>query len=314
VLEAKNYSEGGEGQFLGIALDHLGRLYLVGNRFDFSVDPAVYHVTIYRTDAPLRRGAAFHPRPWVQATMPFAIDVFQHSVSNIAEGPDHYMYVSSGSRTDHGEAGNDPHRSKEGETPLTSCIWRLDERRDHPAIEIFARGLRNAFGFCWDDHGRMFATENGPNANPPEEVNLIEAGKHYGFPFQFSDWDHKAYPDQPDPPAGLKIEPPLAKLDPHSSPSGIIAYKDVLLVARFGNLIGEKDVGFDIVKVDPTNGAVKSFLAPIARPTDLHLAANGKIYVCEFQRGTRNGQGEFAGRILEISTPDDISPKRPGTH
>src|SRR6185503_15596157 len=120
--------------------------------------------------------------------------------------------------------------------------------------------------------------------------------------FQFSDWDHKAYPDQPTAPPGLKIEPPLAKLDPHSSPSGIVYYKGTLLVARFGNLLPlAKDVGFDIVRVDPKSGAVTSFLAPIARPTDMQLAANGKIYVCEFQRQIRNFGGDFAGRILELS-------------
>ena len=111
----------------------------------------------------------------------------------------------------------------------------------------------------------------------------------------------------------MKIEPPLAKLDPHSSPSGIVFFKDRLIVARFGNLIGDKDVGFDIVQIDPRSGEVKPFLAPISRPTDLHLARTGKIYVCELWRQTRNGAGgSFPGRILEISTADDISPGRPG--
>src|SRR5439155_8752590 len=184
ILEGAKYADGGSGQFLGIALAHDGRMYLVGNRFDFNVKPFMNFITVYHSDGPVRDGEAIHPKPWVTASIPFAIDVFQHSVSYIAEGPDSFLYVSSGSRTDHGEKGDNPNRSKEGETSISSCIWRLDRKSDHPQIEIFARGLRNAFGFCWDDRGRMFATENGPNANPPEEVNLIEQGKHYGFPFQ----------------------------------------------------------------------------------------------------------------------------------
>jgi glucose/arabinose dehydrogenase len=317
ILEAAKYAPPGPagGQFLGIALDDDGRLYLVGNRFDLDAVPQMNHATVYRTREPLRDGRPIDPQPWVTADIPFAIDVFQHSVGSIAQGPDGFMYVSSGSRTDHGEAGNDPTRSREGETNLSACIWRLDPKQEHPNIEVFARGLRNAFGFCWDDQGRMFATENGPNADPPEEVNLVERGNHYGFPFQFSDWDHKAYPDQPSGPSGLKIEPPLAKLDPHSSPSGIVHYGGTLLVARFGNLIAlKKDVGFDIVQVDPRTGEVKPFVAPIARPTDLQMTRNGKVYVCEYSRQLTNAGPENPGRILEISTPHDISPARPGSH
>src|SRR5436190_23465166 len=50
ILEGTKIAAGA--QFLGIALDDAGRLYLVGNRFDFDVTPAMNHVTIYRT-APL---------------------------------------------------------------------------------------------------------------------------------------------------------------------------------------------------------------------------------------------------------------------
>jgi glucose/arabinose dehydrogenase len=304
VLEVAKYAPRAPGgaQFLGIALDRGGRLYIVGNRFDLDFVPQMNHTTVYRTGEPVRDGQPIDPKPWVTADIPFAIDVFQHSVGSIAQGPDGFMYVSSGSRTDHGEAGNDPKRSKEGETDLSACIWRLDPKQEHPQIEVFARGLRNAFGFCWDGQGDMYATENGPNANPPEEVNLIAKGRHYGFPFQFADWDHKAYPDQPSASPGLKIEPPLAKLDPHSSPSGIVYYQGMLLVARFGNLVSlSRDVGFDIVQVDPASGEVKPFLAPIARPTDMQLARNGKIYVCEYSRQLHNSGPEDPGRILEIS-------------
>jgi hypothetical protein len=298
ILDREKFAPPGSWQFLGMCLDRGKRLYLVGNFLDFDARPQMNRVTIYRT-AP---GSIADPKPWFSLSMPFGIDVFNHGVSAIAQGPDGFIYVSSGSRTDHGEAGDDPKRSKAGEDPNTACIWRLDPKSEKPQLEIFARGLRNAFGFCFDDRGRMFVTENGPNADPPEEVNLVEAGKHYGFPFQFSDWDHKAYADQPATPAGLRIEPPLAKLDPHSSPSGIVFHKGSLLVARFGNIIGARDVGFDILQVG-LDGSVKPFLAPIARPTDLHLASNGKIYLNEYSRQTRNIGPDSPGRILELSPP-----------
>ena len=108
------------------------------------------------------------------------------------------LYVNSGSRTDGDETGDDPRYSKEGEDRLTSCIWRLDPNADKPEIEIYARGLRNAYGFCWNDKGEMYATDNGPDADPPEELNHIEKGHHYGFPYRFSDWVKPPYIYTPD--------------------------------------------------------------------------------------------------------------------
>ena len=52
----------------------------------------------------------------------------------------------------------------------------------------YAIGLRNAIGFDLDPAtGRLWAGDNGQDNGgadfPPDEINLIEAGKHYGFPF-----------------------------------------------------------------------------------------------------------------------------------
>jgi glucose/arabinose dehydrogenase len=271
------------------------------------------HVTIYRF-ATIREGVPADAKPWFTTDIPFAVDTFQHGVSTIAQGPDGMMYVSSGSRTDHGEEGKEPNRSKEGETPQTACIWQLDPRSNSPQLKIFARGIRNAFGLCWDAQGRLYATENGPNANPDEELNRVEEAKHYGFPFRFSDWPEKAYPDQPDAPPGQKFEPPFAKFDPHSSPSGVIPFEGELLVARYGNMITlPKDVGFDLVRVDQS-GRVTPFLSPVARPTDLLRAPNGAIYICEHQRQLANNGPDGPGRILELAPATDPPPPPAGSH
>jgi glucose/arabinose dehydrogenase len=299
VLDHATFAPQGQWLFQGLCLDGDGRMYVVGNRTDMDAKPyAMNHVTIFRG----RVEDAKTIKPWFEIDIPFAIDTFQHGVSEIKQGPGGWMYVSSGSRTDHGERGNDPKLSPNGETNESACIWKLDPKADKPALQIFARGLRNPFGFCSDDRGRMFATENGPNADPPEEVNLVEAGKHYGFPHRFADWTTKGYPDQPDAPPGLTIEPPLAKIDPHSSPAGIIWLDGKLYAVRFGNMIKlPHDVGFDMIGIDPETGAVTPFLKPLARPTDLHLSATGKIYICEHTRQLANTGEEHPGRILELS-------------
>lgn len=324
------------GQCIGLTLDRDGRLYVVSNEFDTDARPQMNHVRIYRSTARTRDGDPAELKPWLETQIPYAVDVFQHGVCAIAQGPDGFIYVGSGSRTDHGEAGDDPTRYRGGEVETSACMWRLDPKSEKPQIEVFARGLRNPFGFCFDDKGRLFATENGPNAHPPEEINLIEQGKHYGFPYAFSDWTSKTYRDQPDVPAGAtkfelpiqnvgpaggaSADKPLGTLEPHSSPSGIVHLagpewpgeaQGTFLVARFGNMLPlTKDVGFDVVQVkliDPARDGrlraeVKPFLAPIARPTDLHMSGKGKIYICELYRETRNGGEQRPGRILELSS------------
>ena len=137
-----------------------------------------------------------------------------HGMGHIASGPDGMLYLSSGSRTDSGEAGNDPRISNEGETPLTSCLWKLDPKAENPRIEVVARGLRNAYGFAWDDVGRLFTVSNGPDSDAPEEMNLIKPGNHYGFPYQYSDWSvaRRLYAHTPAAPAGMEFTMPLANL------------------------------------------------------------------------------------------------------
>lgn len=321
---------------VGMTLDKKGRLYLVANQRDERPKIVTNRVVIYRTTETTADGDPAAPKPWLKTSYPWGIGPFNHGVGHIAFGPDGMLYVNSGSRTDGDETGDDPRYSKEGEDRLTSCLWRLDPNADKPEVEIYARGLRNAYGFCWDDKGAMYATDNGPDADPPEELNHIEKGKHYGFPYRFSDWVKPPYVYTPDPPPGLVFTPPVANLgpdaggspgrplftfSPHSSPSGIVflrddfpaPYRGGYLVARFGNLLDKPRVGFDVLHVvlgrdadGRETATVKTLLAPIARPVDLHLSGKGKVYICEYSRQIDNGgfNGMLPGRVLELAVKE----------
>jgi glucose/arabinose dehydrogenase/mono/diheme cytochrome c family protein len=320
---------------VGMTMDKQKRLYIVGNQQDASTLPVQNHVTIYRT-TDFSDGDPVNPKPWFTTNYPGS-PAYIHAAENIAFGPDGFLYVGNGARTDGGQTGNDPTWYGGGETPVTACIWRLDPKLENPPVEIFARGIRNAYGFCWNDRGEMIATENGPDADPPEELNLIERGKHYGFPYTFSNWTKKAYPHTPDPPPGLEFTRPIANIgpdggfdgqpiysfDPHSCPLGIAylgnhfpsAYRGSFLVARFGNFINsiKENSGFDVLQIKLRQNAegrneaeVHSILAPLGRPIDIHVSGKGKVYVLEYSRPT-NRQGSYAmpGRILELSAHVD---------
>jgi len=54
---------------------------------------------------------------------------------------------------------------------------------------VFASGLRNTVGFDWSpDTRQLFGVDNGRDFlgenRPPEELNLIQKGQHYGWPYE----------------------------------------------------------------------------------------------------------------------------------
>lgn len=338
ILWASRYLEkragdlGGPLFVLGLARDREGRLYIGANQQNEAKLPVQNIVTIYRTTE-FSDGRPAEPKIWFQTSYP-GNSAYVHGLEHLAFGPDGMLYVGNGARTDGGvTASPDPKWWVGGETPITACIWRLDPRAARPEIEVFARGIRNAYGFCWNDRGEMIATENGPDAHAPEELNLIERGRHYGFPYTYGDWGaKKAYPHTPDTPAGLELTPPipnlgpdggfrgeaLATFDPHSSPAGIVflgddfpaGYRGTYVLARFGNLVKtERDSGFDVLRATLSRDAAGNYQAHIhtvfaglGRPIDVHLSGRGKIYIVEYSRGTNNATPfQLPGGVLELA-------------
>lgn len=100
----------------------------------------------------------------------------QHGRRTIAFGPDGELYVNLGSS-------------------CNACIESNTENAtisrvplDGSARSIFVSGVRNTLGFGWDpatgtmwgfDHGTDFRGDD----DPPEELNLLAEGNHYGWPF-----------------------------------------------------------------------------------------------------------------------------------
>lgn len=322
---------------MGMAVGPDARLYVVSNQRtsrDFVVDMNV--VTIWRSE-PVKGPDAPKLGIWYRTAYPWGVGPYNHGVSHLAFGPDGMLYVGSGSRTDGAEAGTTPRISTEGEVGITACLWQLDPRANPPEINVIANGLRNAYGFAWTPQGQLFAVVNGPDADAPEEMDAILPGKHYGFPYQFSDWPapRKPYPHTPDVPEGLTFTLPvrnngpaggggklggLSTFDPHSSPAGMIWCGDDFpeplrggfLVTRYGNLlVTPQDCGFDLLRVavaqDKLTGRwqadVTTVLAPLGRPLDVLPLGGGKVLILEYTRPTdfRSGTGWLPGRLLELA-------------
>jgi len=203
------------------------------------------------------------------------------------------------------------------------CIEQ-DERRaaitkcniDGTGCRVYAKGLRNSVGFVFHpETGLMYATDNGRDMLgediPPDEVNIIEEGKNYGWPICYgknihdTDFDKNVYIRNP---CMEPFEMPgLLDLQAHSAPLGLAfyygdsfpkEYRGDLFVAYHGSWNRNEPTGYKIVSIDLNNLTVKDFAAGwltdgnvLGRPVDIIVADDGSLFVSD----------DNAGKIYRIS-------------
>jgi glucose/arabinose dehydrogenase len=215
VYDANDVGAPATFQSTGLAFGPDGALYVLGN-----TDEGAATRALIRRGAPADNGM----RIWttVMTTEPYekSNTQFDHLFNGIVVSPDNrYLYVNSGSRTDHGEV-----QDSEGafpnarETPLTSAIFRIpldaadhvlpnDEAQLNEQGYLFADGVRNAYDMVFAPNGDLIAGDNGPDADYPEELNWLREGQHYGFPWRLGAVDNpQQFPDY-DPAQDLRLQP-----------------------------------------------------------------------------------------------------------
>lgn len=239
---------------MGMDIAPDGTIFLVGN--DAGSQPG-YNIGIIRRGVPDGQGS--HDWQTVATTVPYprSATPFDHNMNAIVLSPNgQWLYVNSGSRTDHGELQeNNGQFPGVREVPLTSAILRIPADATNLTLEddldwltqqgyLFADGTRNSFSLAFDADGRLFGTENSGDRDDEEEINLLEEGRHYGFPWrmgltdtpmQFGNYDPSADlllnpssyavqnghfyndPSYPAPPSGITFADPVRNLGPHAN-------------------------------------------------------------------------------------------------
>ena len=160
-----------------------------------------------------------------------------HFSHRIAFGPDGLLYLTSGERQKFepaqdfgGNLGKVLRLTKEG-APAPGNPFAA---RGGVAAQFWTIGHRNLLGLAFAPDGRLWETEMGPKGG--DELNLIVAGKNYGWP-RASNGSNYDGSDIPDHKRGDGYEPPKLWWNPSISPAGLLIYTGDLFKGWKGDAI-----------------------------------------------------------------------------
>jgi len=201
IIQRVNLSAGGSASFttvyqtsdhglnapLGMTFGKDGTMYLVGNDSTGQFGTA----TIVK-GVPDAIGGEHRTWSIIAQTVAYPYgNIYNHRMSGIVlnkQGDS--LYVNSGAATDHGEM-----HGGFREVGLTSIILKLPVNGLNIILQndrewlrsnglLFAEGIRNTFDLAYGPNGDLFGVENSDDRDDPEELNLLQQGHHYGFPWR----------------------------------------------------------------------------------------------------------------------------------
>ncbi|WP_306395542.1 PQQ-dependent sugar dehydrogenase [Telluria beijingensis] len=146
--------------------------------------------------------------------------------------------------------------------------------------EIYSYGHRNVQGMARDPKsGRIYANEHGSRGG--DEINVIEAGKNYGWPLQSYTLDYSTRE-----PIGMKVVPgtvqPIVVWTPSPAPSGLAFYTGKAFPQWQGSLFSGSLAGQDVrrVQLDAQGKVTAQELLPVGkRVRDVRQGPDGQLYV-----------------------------------
>lgn len=196
--------------------------------------------------------------------------------------------------------------------------WRrakiLIANHDGSDLKEFARGLRNSvFMAIHPVTGKIWATEMGRDLLgddiPPDEINIIEEGNHYGWPYCYGknvqDEDFYKGPEVRKPCEEVGVMPSHIDLPAHSAPLGLAFFPEEgwaedywhnLLVAYHGSWNRSVPTGYKIVRyklnAEGNYEGVEDFITgwlaeegALGRPVDILIQPGGKMYISDDKAG-----------------------------
>jgi glucose/arabinose dehydrogenase len=255
----------------------------------------------------------------------------QHPNRTLAIGPeDAKLYVTVGSDCNNCNESNTEHATLL-RFNLDGSAASNDANPQHPmkarnpmttvSPRVYASGLRNVLGFDWHPVTRqLWGSEHGSDGLgddiPPDELDRLQAGKSYGWPYCYGDRTPDPTVDEPSQTTKAAYcpttEAPAFGYQAHSAPIGFVfytgsqfpaAYRNDAFVAFRGSWNRQVPTGYKVVRVHFENGvpaaagstpAVSDFLsgllieggaAHFGRIAGLAIDASGALLVAEDTNG-----------------------------
>lgn len=228
-------------------------------------------------------------------------DAGQHNTRTIQVGPDGMLYISIGSTCNE---CNEP--NQENAAMLRASL-------DGKQRAIWASGLRDTIGWGWHpETGALWGMDHGidwlGDGIPPEELNEIERGKRYGWPYF---WGNNEVNPHIDPPGGLSkgewqksSTPMVLGYTSHSAPMQLSFYNGAqfpkeyrgdAFVSMRGSWNRKPAAGYEIVRIHFSQGKPQSiepfvtgFIASegeYGRPCGNAVAADGSLLFSDDRNG-----------------------------
>jgi len=200
-------------------------------------------------------------------------------------GPDEKLYVGTGTVSDASHLPQDL-------DSLSGKILRLNDDGtipdDNPFSNspVYSLGHRNPQGMTWDDDGNFFVAEFGPEKN--DEINLIQAGKNYGWPEEQCSGDKD-------------FEDALLCYDPSIEPGGILFYSGDSLNFESSFIMASMRAA-NLYQLDFEEGlsSQKSILSGIGRVRDVVQGPDGSLYVITSNTDGKGFPDSMDDKLLRI--------------
>lgn len=253
----------------------------------------VFLVTIHDVyAADVKEDGTFGPLTRIINDLP---DAGQHANRTIRVGPDGMLYISVGSTCNECQEDN----------PENATILRAS--KDGKTRSIFASGLRNTIGFDWEPTtGALYGMDHGidwlGDEVQIEELNRLEQGKKYGWPYIYG---MSGINPHINPPEGITLQQwagqstePLLGYTAHAAPMQMAFYdgnvfpadyRGDAFIAMRGSWNRRPPSGYEVLRVNFENG----------KPVRFETFLEG------FLLRQENGKYGYLGRLAGIAVRKD---------
>lgn len=243
-----------------------------------------------------------------------------HNGSRIVFAPDGTLMLATGDadpKNDEANSGiSQDMNSLSGKILRINIDGSVPDDNPFPGSPIWALGFRVPQGLVYASNGKLYSAEHGFSTN--DEVNLIEKGANYGYPYVIGVCDR---PEEEEFCAKHNVKEPLMAWTPTIAPAGL-DYYDHAAIPQWQNsllLVTLKGQSLRVLQLNEQGDAVQKeqvfFEKEFGRLRDVCVSPEGDVYLSTSNRDWNPVEGfplSNDDRIIKISAnKTQQSPAKP---